>query len=77
MWNSFWDEIEKISAMAGDLRMKTPGVKLTNPPTEDSKGFAFKQLSNSVKPGKFLNRTEPKHLIGPGPSIQQHATFPR
>ena len=74
--SSFWDELEKIGAMAGDLRMKTPGIKMINPPTEDSKQFAFKQLRNSAKPGKFLNKTEPKHLIGPGPSIKQTATLP-
>jgi len=77
MWDAFWDEITKIAALGGDLRMKTPGVKLMNPPTEDSKGFAFKQLNNSMKPGKFLNKTEPKHLTGLGPSIKQHATLPR
>jgi hypothetical protein len=78
MWESFWDELTKIAAMAGDLRMKRPGMgKLTNPPTEDSKGFAFKQISNSAKPGKFFNSTKPKQLIGPGPSIKQVATLPR
>jgi hypothetical protein len=66
----------KTAAMAGDLRVKTPGVNLTNPPTEDSKQVAFKQLSNSMKPGKFVNQTKPKNLVGPGPSIKQIATLP-
>jgi hypothetical protein len=76
-YTAFFDELEKISAMAGDLRMKHPGMgKLTNPPTEDSKGFAFKQLSNSAKPGKFFNTTKPKQLVAPGPSIKQVAPLP-
>ena len=71
-------EGNKVAAMAGDLRIKNPGMgHLTNPPTEGSKGFAFKQLTNSAKPGKFLNKTEPKHLIKPGPSIKQIAPLPR
>jgi len=66
----------KIAAMAGDLRFKTPGVNLTNPPTEGSKQFAFKQLTTSKKPGKFVSQTKPKNLTGPGPSIRQTATLP-
>lgn len=76
MWEAFWDELTKIGAMAGDLRMKTPGIKLTNAPTEDSKQFAFKQLRNSGKPGKFLNKSEPRTLTKPGPSIKQVAPLP-
>jgi hypothetical protein len=71
-------EEPKTAAMAGDLRVKSPGMgKLTNPPTEDSKGFAFKQLSNAAKPGKFINKVAPKNLVGPGPSIKQVAPLPR
>jgi hypothetical protein len=74
---SFWDELEKIASLTGDLRLKAPGTNLTNSPTEDSKSMAYRQLSNSSGPGKFLNRTEAKHLISPGPSIKQIATIPR
>ena len=78
MFDSFWDELCKIAAMAGDLRMHSPGTKsLTNPPTEGSKQFAFKQLTSASKPGKFVGKTEPKHLTKPGPSIKQIATLPR
>lgn len=79
MWEAFWDELVKIAAFGGDLRTSTfeGSKKLTNPPTEDSKGFAFKQLSNAQKPGKFLNKVEPKHLVRPGPSIKQVAPLPR
>lgn len=77
MWDSFWDELEKIGAMGGDLRQTSLGnPKLTNPPTDDSMGFAKKQLTNSSKPGKFLNKVAPKNLVGPGPSIKQRATLP-
>jgi len=79
MWEAFWDELTKIAAFGGDLRVSTfEGSKsLTNPPTEDSKQVAFKNLSNAQKPGKFLNKTEPKHLVRPGPAIKQVAPLPR
>lgn len=69
--------IRKVAAMAADLRMKGLGnVKRPPFPTEDSKRYASNMLKNSVKPGQFKTQTQPKHLVRPGPSIQQTATLP-
>lgn len=69
--------IRKVAAMAGDLRMKgLGGVKRPPFPTEDSKNYSSNLLKNSFKPGQFKTHTQPKHLVRPGPSIQQAATLP-
>lgn len=66
--------MRKVAAFAADLRrLGMGGVRRPAFPTEDSKRTAFGMLRNSSKPGSFGAKTEPKHLIKPGPSIQQLA----
>lgn len=71
-------EFKKIGAMAGDLRRKGLGGVNEPPfPTEDSKQVAEQQLVNAQKPASFATHTMPRHLVRPGPSINQVATLPR
>lgn len=68
----------KTAAMAADLRTRGIGGVVRPPmPTEDSKQESFRRLTNSQKPGMFLNTTKPRHLRAPGPSIPQVAPVPR
>jgi len=68
----------KTGAMAGDLRRKGLGGVTEPPfPTEDSKQVAEGQLNSSQQQASFATHTLPRHLVRPGPSINQTAALPR
>lgn len=66
--------IRKLAALAGDLRaVQFHGEKrvFTNPPTEESKQQAVKQLQKSQRVAQFGQVATPKILRKPGQSISQ------
>jgi len=71
-------EFKKTGAMAADLRRKGLGGVTEPPfPTEDSKQTAENQLATTQQQASFGTHTLPRHLVRPGPSINQTAAVPR